>query len=178
MKERVNGLAGIDHVLHSRGNSSERAERNSDRHYLLTRSGILVVFAVAIAGAIGATAVLSTQTSFSNVGRMKSINVEVYSEASCNTPMTELDWDIIAPGGEKTVVIYVKNTGNSPMNLIMSIENWDPPDASDFLSVTWDQEGTVLGEDESVEARVILSVDPSIDGVDNFSFDITIIGKG
>jgi hypothetical protein len=149
-----------------------------NRAYLLSRWGIISILAIALMGALGATALLTTQASFGNVGRMMTINVEVYSDSACTEPVTSLDWGTLAPGEEKTKIVYLKNSGNSPLSLSMSVSGWDPVEAGSHLSLSWDKEGDTLGEGETVKATIMFSVSPTIEDVHSFSFSVTITGTG
>ena len=64
------------------------------------------------------------------------------------------------------------------MTLYLLLNNWTPTNAVDYLSVTWDEESTVLSVDEVVEAVLSLTVDNSITGIDDFSFQVVIGGTG
>lgn len=145
---------------------------------LFAKTGILIVFAIAMASAIGAIATLSTTTRFSNTGSMKAINVEVYSDSGCSNSLTEVDWGTLEPNSTTTRTVYVKNSGNAELTLSMTTSNWSPENATDYMGLTWDKEGATLGAGESVAATLTLTVDGSISGIESFSFDIVIEGTG
>jgi len=56
----------------------------------------------------------------------------------------------------------------------MYTSNWSPSNASDYMSLSWDYGGQSIDVDEVVQVTFTLSVDASIEGITNFSFDITI----
>jgi len=70
----------------------------------------------------------------------------------------------------------VKNTGSVPVTLSMTVGSWDPTDAGDYLTLTWDQEGKELAVDESVSAILTLSAASDTGDLTDFSFDIIIAG--
>jgi len=60
----------------------------------------------------------------------------------------------------------------------MYTSNWNPSNASDYMTLSWDYGGQSINPDEVVQVTFTLSVDASIDGITGFSFDITIVGSG
>ena len=74
--------------------------------------------------------------------------------------------------------VYIKNTGNTDMTLYLQVINWTPAGAVDYLSITWDEESTLLSADQVVEAVITLTVDNSITGIDDFSFQLVMGGTG
>jgi len=77
---------------------------------------------------------------------------------------------------EKTV--YIKNNGNAPITKNMSYSDWSPTEAGDYISLTWNQEGTQLTADAVVQAVLTLSISDTITGITEFSFNILIEGTG
>ena len=134
---------------------------------------------LAIALACIATTVLGALIArriISNVGNIKAVGVGVYSDSSCTTPISSIDWGFLEPGSSKQFTIYVKNEGNVPIKLSMEVGNWNPPSASNYLTLTWDRQNHVLSPGDSSSAVLTLSVSQDISGVASFSFDIIIIG--
>ncbi|MBO3754797.1 MAG: hypothetical protein FGF53_07995 [Candidatus Brockarchaeota archaeon] len=125
---------------------------------------------VAVLGALVATRIISS------VGNIKAVGVGVYSDSGCTIPISYIDWGFLEPGSSKQFTIYVKNEGNVPIRLSMEVDNWNPPSASNFLTLSWNRQDNVLGPGDSIPADLTLSVSPSISGVASFSFDIIIIG--
>jgi hypothetical protein len=72
--------------------------------------------------------------------------------------------------------MYVKNTGDVSETLNMTVSSWSPSSASSYITLTWNQEKTVLTAGQVVEAVLTLSVSSSISDVTSFSFSITITG--
>ncbi len=138
---------------------------------LATVLAITLTFTVAtVLGALVARRVISS------VGNVKAVGVGVYSDSGCTIPVAYMDWGFLEPGSSKQFTVYVKNEGNVPIRLSMEVDNWDPPSASNSLTLSWNRQGQVLGPGDSIPADLTLSVSPSISGVTSFSFDIIIIG--
>jgi hypothetical protein len=81
------------------------------------------------------------------------------------------------PGSTATYTIYVKNTGNTAVTLSIATSGWSPSNASNYITLTWNQTGKTLQESQSVAALLTLSVSSTISSsITNFSFNITITG--
>lgn len=135
---------------------------------------------VAAIGTIGLLAsvlavLMATQT-FNNTATVKSVGVGVYSDSSCTQKVTSLNWNTLAPGDTKTQTVYVKNEGTTGILLSMTVGNWTPPGAANYMSVTWNRQNSSLSVGSSVSATITLSVSQNVTGVTDFAFEITIIG--
>jgi hypothetical protein len=104
------------------------------------------------------------------------INVEVYWDISGTQNVTSIDWGIPAPGDKVNQTIYVKNTGNSPMNITLTTTGWAPAVATTYMDVIWDQEGASLAAGSTIQAIITLDVSSGITGISDYSFDIVIEG--
>ncbi len=69
-------------------------------------------------------------------------------------------------------------TGNNLMNISLSTLGWTPAGAATYLTVTWDQEGTVVAAGDTVQGIITLDVLSGITGISDFSFNIVIEGTG
>lgn len=117
---------------------------------------------------------------FSNTGSIQiqaSAGIGVYSNYQCTSPLTNLPWGDLAPGGSSSITCYVKNEGNTATTLSLVVDNWSSTAAETYIDVDWDYTGTSLDPDAMVTVTLSLSVSPDIVGVDSFSFDITIVAS-
>jgi hypothetical protein len=86
-------------------------------------------------------------------------------------------WGDIEVGTSASHTIYVKNSGDDGVTLILSTENWSSVNASNYLQFSWDYDGNIISAGEVRAIIMTLSVDSSVSGVDTFSFDIVITGS-
>ncbi|MBS7640083.1 MAG: hypothetical protein QXF23_01000 [Candidatus Bathyarchaeia archaeon] len=108
--------------------------------------------------------------------QIKVVGISVYSDKSCRNVLTSIDWGIIRPGSSKSIMVYVKNTGNVIVRLSLSTENWIPEQASKYISLTWNYMGQRLLPGRVLSLTLTLTVSPEISDIRNFSFDIVITG--
>jgi hypothetical protein len=118
-----------------------------------------------------------TQT-ISNVGSLKTIDIEAYWDASLTNRVNGIDWGTLEPGDQKSFSIYFHNEGNSAVTLSESTSNWGPSAVATYLTLNWDYSGQTIEADKNLQVTLTLSVNASITGITNFSFDIIIVGTG
>jgi hypothetical protein len=138
-----------------------------------------VGIAVAVAGIMMLTSVLAllqSNRSFSNTGTITTVNVGAYQDVGCTQVLSAIDWGSVVPGSSSNRTIYVKNTGNAPISLNMTVNTWSPASAANYMGLTWNQESTVLNVGNSVATLLVLSVSASVTGITSFSFNATITG--
>jgi len=137
-------------------------------------AGILVAL-VLLDGTVMGT--LLGQVTLPNLGTVKAMGVGVYWDIGCSNTVTSVNWGTVAPGSMNDVTVYIKNEGNAAETLSSTAENWSPPTASIYMSLTWDYAGQVIGVGEVVQVTLSLTVSDTIEGITSFSFDIIIVGS-
>ena len=140
--------------------------------------GILVAVVLALASSLVVSGLLTVSKTLSSTGSVKAINVEVFWDLACTQVVSSIDWGTPEPGDLIDRTVYVKNTGNAPMNVSLSASGWVPVEAGNYLTMSWDREGAVVAAGEVVQAVLTLDVSVSITGITDFSFDIVIEGTG
>jgi hypothetical protein len=119
---------------------------------------------------------LLSTTSLQSHGTIETVGVAAYRENSCVNSMTNVEWGTIGPGGSVTRTVYIRNEGNSAVTLSLNTVNWSPTNAGNYISVSWNYGGQTIQPNQVVQITLTLSVSSSISGVDNFYFDIMIVG--
>ena len=149
---------------------------------MLKKPDIIVASAVLalIVYTLGLSVLALGQTSrtVQNTGTVKTVGVGVYWDSGCTSQVSSINWTVLEPGQRKNQTVYVKNTSNVPVTLSMITQNWNPTNASSYIACTWDSEGKSLSVNQVTPAVLTLSVNNTIAGITNFSFDIVIIGTG
>ena len=109
-------------------------------------------------------------------GRVKAINVQVYWNSGLSNTVEEIDWGTIEPGKSIIKKIYIKHNSRFDLTLKVSDSNWNPVEASKYITFSCDKDGSIIGRREVVVATLTLKVSNEITGIQNFSFDIIIEG--
>lgn len=137
---------------------------------------LLIMGILGVSSASLTSGIIFGSKTLSNQGSIRAIGVEVYQDRWCLNKVTSIDWGVIEPGSSLDFIIYIKNQGNVPMKLNMTVDGWNPSTASNFISLTWDMEGVQVDIGEALKTTLTLSASPQIEGITNFSFDVTITG--
>lgn len=144
----------------------------------------LLAVSLIIAFLLGAATALMTLAAMQWVRRIpstaivKTIGVDVYLDSELTTPVVNIDWGILEPGENKNFNVYVVNHGNVPIVLSLTTENWQPANASNFITVTWNYDRYPIAVSGYTYVTFTLHVDPATTGIDSFSFTIMIVGSG
>jgi hypothetical protein len=76
------------------------------------------------------------------------------------------------------VTIYVRNEGNVAATLSKTAQNWNPSSASTYITLNWNYAGQTLAVYQVLQVNLSLTVSPTISGITNFTFDITVTATG
>ena len=147
----------------------------------MKKSGLYLGFlavSLALVSVVFVSGLLTTSRTLSSSGTVEGIGVEVYWDSGCTQTAISVDWGYAEPGDVVTRTVYVKNSGNTPMTLSMTYSDWDPVEAGDYLSLSWNREGATLDDGEVVQAVLTLTVSDQITGITTYSFNIVIEGTG
>ena len=138
----------------------------------------LIVYTLALALTGQVMSAIQANRTISNAGAVKAIGVGVYWNPDGTNMVTSINWSILEPGSSTNRTCYIQNEGNSASTLSMNATNWNPSNASDYISLTWDYGGQPVNPGELIQVIFTLSISDSVEGITSFSFDITIVGSG
>jgi hypothetical protein len=110
--------------------------------------------------------------------QIQTIGVKAYSDASCTTPVSDVAWGTLTPGLSSTNIIYIKNEGTSSLTLSLDTTNWNPTNAPNYITLNWDYGGQTIAPDQVIQIIFTLSVSQTINGINDFNFEIIIDGTG
>ncbi len=105
------------------------------------------------------------------------VEIDVYEDLACTTVQSSIEWGEIEAGDSSSVTIYIKNNGDTDILLALDSENWTPTNINDYTTVSWDDYGTALTPGEVRGVTLTLNVDPDCPPMNNFGFDVVIIGS-
>lgn len=86
------------------------------------------------------------------------------------------NWGTLEPGENKTIVVYVKNTGGDSITGSFVVQDWDPLLASAYISLEWDFGDTRLLPGRVRRTQFTLRVSKDIHDITNFYFTIIVTG--
>ena len=135
----------------------------------------LILVSVAFVAAL-TWAIIESIPQIQNCGKIRVIGVEVYADANLTQILDRIEWGVLDPGENKSYPAWIQNIGNDAQKLVTWTETWNPVNASDWITLTWDYDGSWVPATGSIPVVFTLHVDPDIEGVTNFSFVIWVKG--
>jgi len=146
----------------------------------VNRFQTLTIYAIiaTVLAASSVTALLTAQKTISGTGSIQTVGVGVYWDQQCTNATSSLNFGLMAPGSSKNFTLYVKNTGNSVLTLSMTTRNWNPTNASNYMSLSWNREGQQIDPGQVRGFVITLSVAANVQGISSFSFETVISGTG
>jgi hypothetical protein len=137
---------------------------------------IVLISIILVASTAAVTyAVLSAQGKIGSSGRIIAIGVKVTAVGS-NQDLTNIDWGDLTAGATASRQICVINNGTIPTTLSMSVGDWVPLIAQQYLSITWNYaSGTILQPSTSQTITITINVNQYVTGVNTFTNTIYVI---
>ncbi len=146
----------------------------------MQKTQALGIYAIVISVLLVSTtyALLTTQRTLHGNGTIKGVGIGIYWDPQCTNATSSIDWGLLEPGSLTNFTLYLKNEGNSALTLSMASDNWNPTNATNYVTLTWNREGQQISPDEVVGFVITLSVSENVQGISSFSFDTIISGTG
>ena len=140
---------------------------------------VIVTYTLGLSLVSQAFPAAQTSKTLSSTGTIETIGVGVYTDFQCNTPLSSIPWGTLEPGESQSVICYIKNEGGNPATLSLETSNWNPQSLATtyYLTLSWNYNGQPIAANAVVQITFTLSVASNIQGITNFSFDITIVGS-
>ena len=163
---------GNARIVNSKVPFATRGSNRIHRRALFATICILVVILGTLIWASGWSRTIAHADS------MRGIGVGIYWDQSCTNRTLSLGWGLIEPGSNSTVMVYVRNEGDSAVSLWIATSNWTPSSASSYMTLIWNYSDRMLSVDEVIPIELILTISPTASGITDFSFDIVITTTG
>lgn len=153
------------------------AKRNSFYRRLKSSYKTLLLVAIVAIISVATTSLVSIMLSNSedeiylpSLATIKTIEVETYWDPNGENRRENLTWNEISIqklGWDEVKVnpvnttLYVKSVSNFRVTLNMSLTDWNPVEISDYLTISWDYNGTILNPGEIIPVTMTLSASSS-----------------
>ena len=109
---------------------------------------------------------------------MKALGVGVYWDLNCTESVSSIDWGMVEPGESVNRTVFLKNEGNAPILLYLNTTDWNPPEAENDLTLTWNYTGEQVEPLQIQPVTLVLMVNQNVTGITSFNFNIQIVGEG
>jgi len=143
---------------------------------IFTSYVVLIVIAV-MAIPFSYVLALNNSVTIGNVGSITTIGVTLYWDSECTNEVSSIDWGVADAGSSVNKTVHIKNIGNKAATLSINTVDWQPPEASDDISLDWDYTGQTMDPDAVLEVTLTLTISSSISDITNFSFNIIIMAS-
>jgi len=135
---------------------------------------IAVVIVVVLFASESILGQLSSLRLIGSRGKLTVLGVGVYWDANCSSPIYSLDWGRVELGSLKNITVFIRNEGNEPSTLFLNTTNWNPSNASNFIRLSWDYNGSIIPSQQTTKVTLMLSIAQTAEGIKDFTFDIII----
>jgi hypothetical protein len=149
--------------------------QHKNRLFLVT---VLAVAVLVSTAAFAVVEAVSNGKEVSNHGKSEEVDLRLYWDNSCTNATSAVDWGLLSPGATSNVTVYVRNEGSSAAKLNLTTQNWNPTNASEYITLSWNREGQVFEPQSVAIATLTLSVSANISGIKNFNFDTIVTDLG
>ena len=179
-EDRASKIKYKHRVLASRGirRFVRKVNVEKDKFWsLLPSTKVIVCFvAVSVAALLVGAVIGASLVRIRNVGTIRAIGVDVYSDQGLTEVLHEISWGTLNPGDAKSFDAYIKNIRNDSQKLVMWTETWSPGAAQNYITLTWNYANQLIPSGSSISVTFTLSVDSGISDVVGFSFDVIVQG--
>jgi hypothetical protein len=142
----------------------------------LSKAALIALAIIALSLTLTTAALLTTSQNIPMNGTITAVNLAVYSDSGCTQTVTSLNVGTLNPGATATQTVYIKNTGNVPETLTLTTTNWNPTNATNYLTLSWNRQNTVLNAGSSIQATLTLTAAANTGSLTTFSCDVTLTG--
>jgi len=153
------------------GNAFKKVWTQLHSFFVFLKSSYKILFLVAIVAiiSVASTTLVSILLSESDsdvylpsLGTIKTIDVEIYRDPDGENKIETLSWDEIKTGTVNTT-IYVKSVSNFIVTLNLNLTDWNPDAISDYITISWDYNETLINPGEIIPVTMTLSASSSDD---------------
>jgi hypothetical protein len=139
---------------------------------------ILVGTVLVLSVSLGILAYQQTIHASGTITPVKTVGCAVYADGAGAQSLTSINWGTLPPDSAVNVTVWVKNTGNTPVNYTVTTANWNPIGAYNYISLTADLKGITNATVGSIIPIILTdSINASAPTV-SYSYDITITASG
>jgi len=108
---------------------------------------------------------------------MYSLELSIYYDSEFSKKCTHIDWGELSPGETGSQILYARNEGDYPSTLTMYTNNWQPSAVQSYLTLRWNATSTILQVNQSICILFWLQLNPQVQNVAEFSFNIYIVSS-
>jgi hypothetical protein len=108
-------------------------------------------------------------------GSTRGVCVGVYSDSRCANALNFINWGQLEPGASESLTCYVRNEGRTAGFLSLSEMDWNPSNASRFVSLHWNYTDGLLYPGQVADIKLTLTLSANVPRGFSFTFSSVII---
>jgi len=133
---------------------------------------------IVVLGLVGVLIISLVATNFLTVYQEGLVSLQSHGSVNVSMGLTvdveTLDWGSLDPGANTTRIVQVTSMVNNQQVLSLATSEWNPANATDYLTLTWNYTGESLQAQKTIPIELTLQVSPLTEGITEFSFNVTI----
>jgi len=154
---------------------------------VVTKRTVVLIFVVVVITLVMSTIISMwlegiTNLHIPSLGTIRTLGVEAYWDRNLENKTEIIDWGTIWPGSSRNITFYLRSISDVETTLYLNTTNWNPANISDYMTLSWNYNGTRFHPGEIIQVTLTLSAPSSrsfiryltTNNVKEFSFDIII----
>ena len=133
-----------------------------------------------IAALLGAAGIAATNqqpqqltNAYSTTTGLITYNIEATYDPQQTSKVTHINWGTLSPNQTRTITLYITTQQNNT-RIALGTSNHTPPQAAQYLILTWNYDGAPLTANTPKQVNLSLHIEADTQNITNFSFTITI----
>lgn len=110
--------------------------------------------------------VLASQPDPAHIDVLSGVGIDIYP--------TSINWGILSPGDTSNSIVQVTNAGNRTITLGFNCSGFEPPEAENYLSLTWDYANQTVEVSQQIDVIFTLAVAINITRIYEFRLNVTV----
>ena len=145
----------------------------SKRRFLLRV--VIIIACCVIFGVCEPTFSRVIRNNSSRRGSVRGVGVGVYSDSQCVNALNFINWGQLEPAASESLTCYVRNEGRTAGFLSLSEMDWNPSNASRFVSLHWNYTDGLLYPGQVADITLTLTLSVDVPRGFSFTFSSVII---
>jgi hypothetical protein len=158
-------------------------------YFNINKKVVLLMVIVAVVSIVGTSLISVVLNRTQNIylpslAVIKTIEVEAYTDAGAHNKMEQIEWGELEPGSIVNNTLYIKSVSNFEIVLTIKFTDWSPPEMEDYVTITWNYNGTRLSPNEVIPITLTATASSSTqfidylveNGINQFGVEVHFVG--
>jgi hypothetical protein len=119
-----------------------------------------------------ASGIISYVITIPTTGTISTVGIGIYNDPAATINVTAISWGILTPNQSTQKLLYIKNTNLINCVVTLTENNWNPTNAHEYMTISWNYSGQTLTPSMILPVTVTLSLYDNASAIMNFGFDM------